>query len=235
MSLNKIYRHEETYVIGLKEYYRICCLARKFLPVEKRKDPADSHVVRSLYFDTMNGQIHGKRSGDAIVRLRVRDSLKSQADLEFSAETDGGLRREQLPVAREDALKIISGDFSPLEANDSDLVLQIHAFLTMETYRPDVMIEYSHIGYEFPAYQARIVFKANVCAGYDSMKFFDSGACGIPVLPEDTVILKAEYNFDIPPFLRSWIDFANGEKLESSEYEYLCGRLKPAATISTGD
>lgn len=235
MSLDRIYLHEETHLIGLKEYYRIGRLAKEFPLAGQHNDPSEGHAVRSLYFDTITGRIYGKRNSNALVRLRIRNSLESQAELVIRKEMDGVLRREQLPVSREDALKIINGDFSPLKADGSDWALQVYAFLMMEAYRPDVMIECSHIAYEFPAYQARIVFKTNVHAGYDPMKFFESGACGIPVLPEDVVILKAEYNLGLPPFFRAWINAANGEELEGSEYEYLRGRLKPVTAITTED
>ena len=235
MSLDKSYLHEDTYLIGLKEYYHISQQINKLPLTGEHADSEGSCAVRSLYFAAANGPFSRKRDRNAVVKLRLHNSLGARADLVVVKEANGVWYREQLPVSHEEAQRIISGDFSPMMVYSSDRAIQIYAFLMMETYRPDFMVECLRIAYEFPAYQARIVFKTNVRGGYDPMKFFEPDSCGIPVFPEEDVILKAEYDLSPPPFFRAWADYAGVEELDGSEYEYLRGRIKSAAEVSAGN
>ena len=202
------YRHEEKYLISLRDYERFI---RTIYPVTKKDTCAcieDLCAVRCIYFDKAAGQSYDPLADSAVVRLYMRDSLQGQIFLEIVKKTDGILRRDQLAVSHLDALKIISGDLLPLLDCGMDRAGQLYAFLIIDSYRPALLLDYTRSAYEFPQHHACITFKSYFRTGSDPLNFFQSDACEEPMLSEDKILMKVEYDHPLPTFLQTAIDSA---------------------------
>ena len=217
-----VFRNENKYYISFDKYIN---LKSKLDKVLKRDDYSkdNSYIVRSLYFDSINNlDFNTKMAGTNIrkkIRLRVYDPKDDKCKLEMKQKNANLQHKISLWISKEDANKLIKGNYSVLIKyfNVSEAALQIYKTMVLGCYKPVVMVEYDRIAYVYPRYNTRITFDMNVRSSESNFDLF----CEKPlfnVLINQKVILEVKYNEKLMGFISNILKSYKLTQLAVSKY-----------------
>jgi len=195
----KTFRHEFKYVMEYSEMLKL----REKLDEVLTLDHGGSYIVRSLYFDTFDDDdYYAKQNGEMIrkkLRLRIYDVDSDYAKLEIKGKYDIHQLKESLVIKRDDAKKIINGDYSALLLMDSDLAKRIYVMLN-SGYRPKVIIEYDRIAY-MSTTTTRITFDFNIKKSNDFNNFYDKDINYFDLSGKNEVVLEVKFDRFLEPYI----------------------------------
>lgn len=195
----KTFRHEFKYVMEYSEMLKL----REKLDEVLTLDHGGSYIVRSLYFDTFDDDdYYAKQNGEMIrkkLRLRIYDVDSDYAKMEIKGKYDIHQLKESLVIKRDDAKKIINGDYSALLLMDSDLAKRIYVMLN-SGYRPKVIIEYDRIAY-MSTTTTRITFDFNIKKSNDFNNFYDKDINYFDLSGKNEVVLEVKFDRFLEPYI----------------------------------
>lgn len=153
--------------------------------------------VRSLYFDSI-GQKDYVEKLDGVerrkkIRMRIYDESAATVKLECKRKTGALQQKESLLIDREDAIRIIEGDYGRLLDRPEELAWRLYCDMTLGCYRPVVIIEYDRCAYLYGEYNTRITIDRHVRSSELELDLFDNSLPWINTI-EDAVILEVKFN-----------------------------------------
>lgn len=223
MAVLQVNRQEIKYPISLLEFKRLegklaACLRR-----DPYTGPYGYYKVRSLYFDTPleNDREAVTRGGlkRHKIRLRVYSPEDTTAKLEMKAKEGRIQKKISVIVTREEANRIIAGDFSCLRSQDSPQAMHLLLELEKGQYRPRVMVEYSRTAYYLPARDIRVTFDYDAVASRTNFDIFSREICWTPLRPASVGVLEVKFNEFLFNYVQSLL--ADVEKLPSANGKYI--------------
>lgn len=195
----KTFRHEFKYVMEYSEMLKL----REKLDEVLTLDRGGNYMVRSLYFDTFDDDdYYAKQNGEMIrkkLRLRIYDVDSDYAKMEIKGKYDIHQLKESLVIKRDDAKKIINGDYSALLLMDSDLAKRIYVMLN-SGYRPKVIIEYDRIAY-MSTTTTRITFDFNIKKSNDFNNFYNKDINYFDLSGKNEVVLEVKFDRFLEPYI----------------------------------
>ncbi len=217
-----MHRSEYKYLISPEQALRM----RKSLQTILQPDVHcvnGAYPVRSLYFDSIHHtDLHTKRSGTEMrkkIRLRVYTPEARVCKLEMKQKYGDHQRKVSVTISKEDALRLINGDFGALFPyfDQSDGAKQIYATMVLGCYRPVVLVEYERIAYTHPLFNTRICFDYRL-SGSESC--FDLFAATVPTVPvtDHSVILEVKYTQKLLGYVSKVLNAYSLERLSISKY-----------------
>jgi len=216
MEVLKTFRHEYKFVIPYEEML----VLRSKLDDLLKIDQGGSYKVRSLYFDSYDERdYYDKLNGEMIrkkIRLRIYDIDTDKVKLEVKGKYDYHQLKESLIINRNDALKIIDGDYSVLLSYNNDLAKRIYLYLN-EGYKPKVIIEYDRIAY-ITTTTTRITFDFNIKKSNDYEKFFTNDINYLDVVDSKDVVLEIKFDRFLEPYIAKILNGYNGRYQSVSKY-----------------
>lgn len=115
--MREVLRNERKFMINIAEFMGKSYMLRQLLHEDPNNGPY-GYIVRSLYFDTAyDSDFFEKEYGMEVrkkLRLRIYDPMGSSAILEMKQKQGQQQRKRSLRMQREDAQRLIAGDYSPL-------------------------------------------------------------------------------------------------------------------------
>lgn len=179
--------------------------------------------VKSLYFDSLtDGDYYSKTEGNNIrkkIRLRIYDEAMDRAKLEWKAKEGQFQHKHSLWIKREDAKRMSAGDYTCLTAYGSSEALRFYSAMTLECYRPVVMIEYMREAFVHPLYKTRITIDSNIRSSETETDIFKRDIPMIPVL-DSLAVLEVKYNGKLPEYISKVISSVPHVNSSVSKY---CG------------
>lgn len=216
MEVLKTFRHEYKFVIPYEEMLTL----RNKLDDLLTLDQGGSYKVRSLYFDSYDERDYfDKLNGEMIrkkIRLRIYNINSDKVKLEVKGKYDYHQLKESLIINRNDAEKIINGEYNILLSYDNDLARRIYLYLS-EGYKPKVIIEYDRIAY-ITTTTTRLTFDFNIKRSNDYEKFFTNDINYLDIVDSKDVVLEIKFDRFLEPYIADILNSYNGRYQSVSKY-----------------
>lgn len=216
METLKTFRHEYKFVIPYEEML----VLRNKLDDLLKIDQNGAYKVRSLYFDTYDDiDYYDKLNGEMIrkkIRMRIYDITSDKVKLEIKGKYDYHQLKESLIINKQDAKKIINGDYTILLNYDNDLAKKLYLYM-MEGYIPKVIIEYDRIAY-ITNTTTRLTFDFNIKRSTDVDNFFTNDINYLDIVDSKDVVLEIKFDRFLEPYIADIIKGYNGRYQSVSKY-----------------
>ena len=201
MEVLKTFRHEFKYVIP----YGVSLKLRNKLDEVLTLDRGSPYIVRSLYFDSVDDDDYFEKQGGEInrkkIRLRIYDINSDKCKLECKAKYDIHQLKSSLVINREQAKRLINGDYSFLLDIDLDIAKEIYLIMMNGHYMPKVIIEYNRAAYITTATSTRITFDYNIKESHDFDKFFTNDINYIDCTDMKDMVLEVKFDRFLEPYI----------------------------------
>ncbi|MEG0108835.1 MAG: polyphosphate polymerase domain-containing protein, partial [Lachnospiraceae bacterium] len=188
----------------------------------------NGYMVRSLYFDTLDDKDFFEKLDGVEVRRKMRIRTYSPdsdfAFLEMKQKQGFNQLKRSLKISREDATMLAQGNYAPLRNYPEEFAAECYVVLTMQVYRPKVMIEYLRKAYILPENSTRITFDSQICASSFTDGLFKQSPGLTPILNPSATVLEVKYNHFQLGYLKTML--RSCEKSEVSVSKYALSRQR---------
>ena len=218
----KVYRREIKYVITKSQALLLESDLEKML-ISDGHSSKEGYRVKSLYFDTYgNNDFNAKADGienRRKIRLRTYDEDSDFCKLELKQKYNSNQLKESLVLRREQAIRIIDGDYSVLlDAENKELAVKLYSYLTMLCYRPSVLIEYNRRAFTYPLSDTRVTIDSGLNSTKSNFNLFSKDICYTPFL-NDHAVLEVKYSGQNIGFINDAIKKYGITQSSYSKYE----------------
>ena len=156
------------------------------------------YSVRSVYFDSIcNEDYEDKVRGAPIkkrIRLRIYHAEDRTAKFELKRKEYGQEKKESLIVSRDQAQRILGGDYRPLLEQGTGLGRYAYDLMTTRRYRPVSLIAYDRRAYTHPQFSTRVTLDQNLRCSNTQLDLFCPHLHLREILPRDETILELKYD-----------------------------------------
>lgn len=209
------------YLIDTSQYRKYKSTIGQILRADKHNGD-NGYIVRSLYFDTLEDKdFCEKEDGLELrkkIRLRVYNPNDDFAMLEMKQKQGEYQMKRSLKVSKEDAMEIIKSNYAPLLKYTDSFASEMYAYMTMNLYRPKVVVEYKRDAFIVNENNIRLTFDHDVRATENSYDIFDSNLLLIPVMEQDNIILEVKYNGFLLSYIKDLVKNVSCMNLSVSKY-----------------
>ena len=219
--MNKVLREEKKFLISVADF---ASLSHKIEQV-MLSDPHNGthgYRIRSLYFDTpFDDDFEEKQAGVELrrkVRLRCYDPNAQYAMLELKQKQGTQQLKRSLRVSREDAERIIHGDYSVLLSYPEAFATEIYSLMQYRCYRPKTIVEYNRKAFIAKENKIRVTFDNKIVSTESSFDLFDPGLNMNPVLDPYDVVLEVKFNGFLLGYIKELINCTDKSELSVSKY-----------------
>ncbi len=223
--MNDVLRTERKFLLNTAEEASV----RARLDATLHKDPhagITGYCVRSLYFDTISDQdFFEKAAGIEIrkkIRLRIYDPNDKAAFLEMKQKQGTVQHKRSMKLAREDALKLIEGNYTPLLGYKDNFAAECYGLMQTQFYRPKAIVQYLRIPYIVKENNTRITLDSKIEATESSFELFSPGLNMNPVLDPSATVLEVKYNGFLLSYVQEVLNIV--DKSERSVSKYVLAR-----------
>ena len=219
--MNQVSREEKKFLISKEEYYKKSHQLEQVLAHDKNNGP-DGYVVRSLYFDTIyDRDFFDKQDGIETrrkIRLRCYDPDSDFALLDMKQKQGCYQMKRSLRVSREDAGRLIKGDYSPLLKYPEKFAQECYALMLCQCYRPKTIVQYHRKAYVAKENKIRITFDSRIESTESCMELFSPHLNMNPVLDAFHVVLEVKYNGFLLEYIKRMLNGIDKSELSVSKY-----------------
>lgn len=219
--MNVVARQEKKYLIGQEDTYKLNNYLEKVL-IQDNHNGTNGYIVRSLYFDTLyNKDFQEKEDGiekRRKIRLRVYNSTDNFAFLELKQKQGNNQLKRSLKLPREDAIKIIKGNYSVLLNYKEDFAQECYTIMNMYCYRPKSIVQYNRKAFVAKENNIRVTFDTNIIATESSFDLFSENLNMYPVFSNYNTILEVKYNGFLLSYIKDMIKSIQKTEISVSKY-----------------
>lgn len=219
--MNEVLRKEKKFLITIDEYYRIRNKLKKIIKLDSNSKD-DGYIVRSLYFDTIDdGDFEAKENGLEIrrkIRLRNYGADSNFASLEIKQKQGEFQRKRSLKLSKEDAKRLISGEYSVLLKYNEEFAYECYCLMNMYCYRPKAVIEYKRDAFIVKENKIRITLDHDIKATESNFNIFDENLNQNLMMNKFFVVLEVKYNGFLLSYIRDLLNDCNKSELSVSKY-----------------
>lgn len=219
--MNEITRKERKFLITLEQMYRDTHILSQVL----REDPhnrGDGYMIRSLYFDTLDDRdFHEKEDGVELrrkLRLRCYTPDADYAMLEMKQKQGDSQRKRSLRMAREDAQRLIQGDYGILLRYTEPFAAECFSMLQMHLYRPRSVVEYRRKAYIAKENKIRITYDHHIIGTESCFDIFAGDLLQNPLLYPGLVVVEVKYNGFLLSYIKDMMERCNASELSVGKY-----------------
>ncbi len=204
MPALSVYRSELKYIMSYADAAQLKIKLDAFLRTDEHAEDG-SYRVKSLYYDTpcsrdFRDKINGLRTRQKL-RLRIYSEEQPTAKLELKSKEGNYQHKISLEVSKDDARILANGIYTPLFQYRSEDAMRLYAMLTVDGYRPAVIVEYDRTAYSYPAFDVRLTFDSRVRSSEMNLNLYDTNLPWNPIFT-DAVILEVKFNQNLPGFVQ---------------------------------
>lgn len=182
----------------------------------------DGYVVRSLYFDSYDdSDYYDKEDGYNYrkkIRIRIYSTDSKTAKLEKKEKVGNNQWKRSLTISKEDALRIIDGDFQPLLEYESKFAFEMYQIMTLGIYRPRCVIEYDRLAYIVDENETRLTLDSNIRATESSFDLFSKDLNFYPVCDFDDITLEVKYDNFLLTYVKELLVMCDKKQVSNSKY-----------------
>lgn len=224
-ELLSVLRTEKKYPVSPVVAGQIAARLSYMLKLDPNCLEGKPYLIKSVYFDSLdNRDFHEKDSGLEMrkkIRLRTYGN-DSPIKLEWKQKQGAKQKKLSLLIGREDAEKILQGEYRCLLGYEGDLPKQFYAAMTEEVYRPRCLVQYQRLAFMHPTNDIRVTLDSNISAQEGSMNLWDDHNPVYPVSPAGKTILEVKYNHFLLGYIKTAL--VEYELTETANSKYTAGR-----------
>ncbi len=219
--MNEVLRQEKKFLIGLPDYYRYSGNLAKFM-MEDPHNHRDGYTIRSLYFDSLEDRdFQEKIAGVSLrrkIRLRCYGPDCDFALLEMKQKEAQLQKKRSLRFSREEAGRLILGDFNILLSRQDPLALECYALMNIHGYRPCAVVEYRRKAFIANENKIRVTFDHSMVGTESNFNIFDPVLSQYPLQEPSLVILEVKYNGFLLSYIKDMLRDCSSGELSISKY-----------------
>ena len=223
-TTNLVWRHEQKFWISLYQYHRLRSAFRSVLYIDKYCYEQGDYNIRSLYFDSYQGEAaFDKLSGLSTrrkFRMRIYNRSSDRIVMEIKNRFQDRIAKQSSSLNLEQALEFIEGELPHVKPDDN-VLMQFYHEMNQKLIKPMVLVEYDREAYVHPMGNVRITFDKNLRSGGSRIDLFHPSPCTIPVHSSEQMILEVKFDGFLPAFLRKVLSQQLTSPQTISKY-YLC-------------
>ena len=217
------YRHELKIEVSLFEYMSIRSKLDLMMKLDEHCGEGGQYSINSLYFDNvydkaLNEKIHGVSKREKF-RLRYYDDNTEFIRLEKKQKVNGLCLKTSCPIAYEDVIRIIDGNYGFLKNEEEPLAQELAFKMETQGLRPKNVVRYDRRAYIYPYGNVRVTFDMNIAAGLSPKDFLVGEQTLIHNEGNDaSIIMEVKYDEFIPSFIENIINEKQGRVQAFSKY-----------------
>jgi hypothetical protein len=219
--LNKVLREEKKFLISAADSVRLSHKVSQVM-LGDTHNSIHGYMIRSLYFDTpFDDDFHEKQAGVELrrkVRLRCYSPDADFAMLELKQKQGAQQLKRSLRVSREDAKRLIAGDYTVLLSYAEPFAAEMYALMQYRCYRPKTIVEYKRKAFIAKENKIRITFDSKVISTESCFDLFSPQLNMNPVLDPYDVVLEVKFNGFLLDYIRELINSTDKSELSVSKY-----------------
>ena len=219
--MNEVMRQEKKYLIHLVDMARLSGALSQVM-AQDRHGGALGYRIRSLYFDTVHDRDYVEKlfgtNPRRKVRLRIYDPTADFALLECKQKDGEHQVKRSLTCNRDEARRLIAGDLRWMLDRPEPFAREMHAFISINGYRPKAVVEYRRRAFVGQENRTRITFDSEIRGTETNVNIFDERLCTHPVFDPFNVILEVKYNGFLMSYVKEQINSVEKRPLSVSKY-----------------
>lgn len=219
--MNRVLREEKKFLISIDEFIALSHQVGNVMLADPHNG-THGYTIRSLYFDTVyDRDYYEKQAGIELrrkIRLRCYDPKADYAMLEMKQKQGANQLKRSLKLKRNDAVRLISGDYSPLLCYKEPFAAECYAFMHTHCYLPKTIVEYNRKAFIAKENKIRITFDNRIVSTESSFNLFDEKLNMNPVLDPYNVVLEVKFNGFLLEYIKRMINCVNRSELSVSKY-----------------
>ena len=198
-------RHEVKFEIDKLEYQVLRRKLSVILKPDPNMQPEGRYNVRSLYFDDCQNSALNQKEAGIFQRKKYRIRIYNHCDsyIKFERKTKIGqyMRKENIRITRNEADRLIAGDYDFLAETESELLRDFYAETRCSLMRPVNIVEYEREAYIHPVGKVRVTFDTGLRTALGCSDLFNEKACVMTAQAQQGIILEVKYNEVLPQFI----------------------------------
>ena len=219
--MNDVLRQEKKFSVNLVDSAKLRGYLGTVMHTDKHNGSL-GYMIRSLYFDTPDEQdFNDKVDGLELrrkIRLRNYDPDSDFAMLEMKQKEGQYQRKRSLKVKKEDALKLCSGDYSPLKTYDDPFAAECYGLMNLRCYRPKAIVEYKRYAFIARENNIRITLDSGISATESCFDIFSKKLPLYPVTDPFLLVLEVKYNGFFLSYIKDMLNRVERSELSVSKY-----------------
>lgn len=214
-------RVEEKYPLDLRQAYHFRGLFSEILSRDPYSKDGD-YTVRTLYFDTVDDKDFFQKVNEQNLRRKIRLRIYSPDDayakLEMKQKQNIYQRKRSLVVTKEDAMRLIAGDYTVLLQYEGDFAAEMYTIMTTEVYRPKSIVEYKRYAFMAKENNIRLTFDSEITATESCFDLYSHNLPMTSIFPTDRVIFEVKYDKFMLGYISDIISKVDARNISSSKY-----------------
>ncbi len=219
--MNVVLRQEKKYLVHTVDLLRMSAVLEKIM-LQDSHNGAQGYPIRSLYFDTLDEKdFEDKVNGLELrrkLRLRNYDPYGDFAMLEMKQKQGSQQQKRSLRMKREDAARLIRGDYAPLLTYEEPFAAECYGLMSMQCYRPKAVVEYKRKAFIAKENKIRVTFDSDIRATETAFDIFDDRLAMYPVLEPFNAVLEVKFNGFLLSYIKDLLELADRSELSISKY-----------------
>ncbi len=219
--MNEVLRQEKKYLLNIIEGEKIRGRLEQVM-MKDAHNGSRGYRIRSLYFDTLDdSDFYDKIEGIELrrkLRLRIYSPESDFAMLEMKQKEGSYQRKRSLRVSREDAQKLIKGEFSALLHYEDPFAAECFGLFSARGYRAKAIVEYRRRAYIARENKIRVTFDSEITAAESCLDLFSPQLSLNPAMEPFNSVLEVKYNGFLLSYIKELLAMADRSELSVSKY-----------------
>ena len=219
--MNVVTREEKKFLISIDDFRQKSHYLESIM-MQDSHNGTHGYMIRSLYFDTpFDDDFFEKQAGIELrrkIRLRCYDPSQDYAMLEMKQKQGAQQLKRSLKVTREDALRLIDCDYSPLLRYADPFAAELYAYMHMKCYRPKTIVQYNRKAFIAKENKIRVTFDNQIVATESRFDLFSEHLNMNPVLDMYDVVMEVKFNGFLLGYIRDAINSIDRSEISVSKY-----------------
>lgn len=219
--MNEVLRQEKKFLISLDQFYLHSHKFSQILKLDSHGQ-GEGYLVRSLYFDTPDDKdYHEKEDGVELrrkIRLRNYGPDTPFAVLEMKQKQGSMQKKRSLRLSREDAKRMILGDYSVLLQYQEPFSAECFSLMNMLCYRPKAVVTYRRKAFVAKENKIRVTFDHHIKGTESCFDIFSDTLLENNILDPYLVVLEVKFNGFLLSYVKDMLMECDTSELSLSKY-----------------
>lgn len=215
------YRHEFKHRITYRDYLLLKNRLSLIAHPDPHVGPDGTYQIRSLYFDNYKDKalvekLNGVNNREKF-RIRIYNHDSSLIRLEKKSKINGLCVKEDVPLTKEECLRLIRGDILWMRETGEPLFLELYAKMKSQLLKPRVIVDYTRLPFIYEPGNVRITMDYNIRTGLVGCELFDAMLPTVPI-PDSAMLLEVKYDAFLPDVIRAATQLWDRQASSFSKY-----------------
>lgn len=205
----------------MSQFYRYSHGLSKILKLDSHSQ-GEGYMIRSLYFDTLDDKdYHEKEDGVELrrkIRLRNYGPDKSFALLEMKQKQGAMQKKRSLRLSREDARRMILGDYSVLLQYEEPFAAECFSLMNMFCYQPKTVVTYQRKAFVAKENKIRVTFDHHIKGTESCFDIFSDTLLENSIMDPYLAVLEVKFNGFLLGYIKDMLMECDTSELSVSKY-----------------